>query len=104
MYCLLTVRQIKPGTYDEFRAAWEPSRYPPPFVKAYLLRNMEDPDEVTSFGFFDVETAEEVEAMRDDEDFMRIEMDHMSRISAFELAVKVNSIYEVAEEVVPPGR
>jgi hypothetical protein len=104
MYCLLTVRQIKPGTYDQFREAWEPSRYPAPFVKAYLLRNMEDPDEISSFGFFDVDTAEEVEAMRDNPEFMQIEMDRMSRISEFEMAVKVNSIYEVAEEVVPPGR
>jgi hypothetical protein len=104
MYCLLTVRQIKPGTYDQFRAAWEPSSYPAPFVKAYLLRNMEDPDEISSFGFFDVDTAEEVEEMRDNPEFMQIEMDRMSRISEFEMAVKVNSIYEVAEEVVPPGR
>ena len=104
MYCLLTVRQIKPGTYEQFRKAWEPSSYPPPFVKAYLLRNMEDPDEVTSFGFFDVDTADEVEAMRDNPEFMQIEMDRMSRISEFEMAVKVNSIYEVAEEVLPPGR
>lgn len=104
MYCLLTVRQIKPGTYEQFREAWEPARYPPPFVKAYLLRNMEDPDEVTSFGFFDVDTAEEVEEMRDNPEFMQIELDRMSRISQFEVAVKVNSIYEVAEEVVPPGR
>lgn len=104
MFCLLTVRQIKPGTYEQFREAWEPSSYPEPFVKAYVLRNMEDPDEVTSFGFFDVDTAEEVEAMRDNPEFMKIEMDRMSRIAEFEMAVKVNSIYEVAEEVVPPGR
>jgi hypothetical protein len=103
MYCLLTVRQIKPGSYDDFRKAWEPSRYPAPFVKAYLLRNQEDPDEVTSFGFFDA-TADEVEALRDDEEFMRLEVDRMQRISEFEVAVKVNGLYEVAEEVVPAGR
>ena len=103
MYCLLTVRQIKPGTYEQFRQAWEPSRYPPPFVKAYLLRNQEDPDEVTSFGFFDA-SAEEVEALRDDPEFMQVEIDRMRAISEYEVAVKVNGLYEVAEEVVPPGR
>jgi hypothetical protein len=103
MYCLLTVRQIKPGSYEEFRKAWQPERFPDPFVKAYLLRNQEDPDEVTSFGFFDA-TPDEVEELRDDPVFMRVEADRMQRMSEFELDVKVNGIYEVAEEVVAPGR
>ena len=103
MYCLLTVRQLKPGTYEDFRRAWEPERFPDPFVKAYLLRNQEDPDEVTSFGFFEA-SADEVEELRDDPEFTRIEVERMQRIAEFELAVKVNGVYEVAEEVVPPGR
>ena len=91
MYCLLTVRQLKPGTYEDFRRAWQPERFPDPFVKAYLLRNQEDPDEVTSFGFFDA-TAEEVENLRDDPEFARSEVGRMQRIAECGLGVRVNGI------------
>lgn len=51
MYAALTVRKLKPGTYDDWRKAWEPEEWPDFVTKAYVLRNINDPDEVIAFGF-----------------------------------------------------
>jgi hypothetical protein len=45
----LTVRKLKPGTYEEWRAAWEGDGLPEG-VHAYILRNLSDPDEIIAFG------------------------------------------------------
>lgn len=103
MFCLFSVRQIKPGTYDEFRKAWEPERFPDQLVKAYIMRNQDNPDEVLSFGFFDA-SFEEIEALRDDPEFTRMEIDRLQRISEYEVELKVNSVYELTEEIELPGR
>ena len=103
MMCALTVRRLKPGSYDEFRRAWEPDPYPEALTRAYHLRNQEHPDEVVSFGFLDV-TAEELDRLRDDPAFLEAEGRRMARMAPFEAEVLVNSVFEVVEEVVPPGR
>jgi len=53
-YAALTVRKLKPGSYDEWRAAWEgdPENWPKG-VHAYILRNLNDPDEIIAFGLTD---------------------------------------------------
>ena len=57
MICALTVRTLKPGTFDQFREAFLgdvlPDDPPPGFVRFNMLRNTENPDEVITFGFFD---------------------------------------------------
>lgn len=63
-WSVLTARRLKPGSYDEWRAAWEPAEWPEG-VTAYILRKSGDPDEVVAFGFFDG-TREELEALRPD--------------------------------------
>ena len=95
MLCALTVRRLKPGTYDQFRAAWEPAPWPPFLSRAYLVRNQDDPDEVAAFGFLDMSAAE-LEALRDDPAFLMNEAGRMERIGAFEDSVILNAIYEVA--------
>ncbi len=65
MYAALTVRTLKPGSYDEWRQAWESGgedQWPEGAGNAYILRNVNDPDEVIAFGFF----AGDMEALRDD--------------------------------------
>ena len=52
MHAALTVRKLEPGSYDDWRKAWEPDEWPQG-VKAYILRNVDDPDEVIAFGFFE---------------------------------------------------
>lgn len=53
MLCALTVRRLKPGALDDFREAWEMDSAPPGWTHSYTVRNLEDADEVVSFGFFD---------------------------------------------------
>jgi hypothetical protein len=66
MLCALTVRRLKPGTFEEFKAAirggpiWPDSDQrersadiPAGWKRFYALRNAEDEDEVITFGFFD---------------------------------------------------
>lgn len=69
MLCALTVRKLKPGTFEYFKAAlrggpiWpgdeappkfsEPAQKPPRWTRFYALHNAEDEDEVITFGFFE---------------------------------------------------
>ena len=103
MLCALTVRRLKPGSWEGFRAAWEPDPWPDGLTRAYHVRNTENPDEVTSFGFFDV-TAEEAERLRDDPDFLRAEAARRERMAPFVEDLLVNGLFEVVEEVTPPDR
>ena len=74
MLCALTVRRLKPETFEDFKAAlrggpiWpdrEAESTPPDSPDApegwrrfYALRNVENEDEVITFGFFDGSLAE----------------------------------------------
>ena len=62
MLVLLTARRLKPGTFEEWRRAWEPDEWPEQFSRAYVLRNRNDPDEVISFGVWEG-SAEELRAL-----------------------------------------
>jgi hypothetical protein len=70
MLCALTVRRLKPGTFEDFKAAlrggpiWpdrdaastppdSPTDAPERWRRFYALRNVENEDEVITFGFFD---------------------------------------------------
>jgi heme-degrading monooxygenase HmoA len=57
MLCALTVRTLKPGTFDQFREAFmrpmESGSPPPGWVRFNMVRSAENPDEVVCFGFFD---------------------------------------------------
>lgn len=55
-YCALTVRKLKPGSYDEWRKAWWPdegTEEMPEGGQIFIVRNMKDPDEVIAFGIFE---------------------------------------------------
>ena len=102
MLCVMTVRRIKPGSYDEFRKAWQPDHWLPFATEVRIMRSPDDPNEVASFGFVDA-TVDELEAIRDDPEFLASETARIERIAAFEEAVLLNTIYEVVEEFSPPG-
>jgi hypothetical protein len=57
MLCALTVRTLRPGTFEQFRDAFmarESLDDPPPgYLRFNMIRNTESPDEVICFGFFD---------------------------------------------------
>lgn len=102
MLCALTVRRLKPGTYDDFRTAWQPDPWPPFLSAARLARNQDDPDEVAAFGFLDL-SLDELDALRDDPEFLMNEARRMERIATYEERVVLNAIYEVVEDVRPPA-
>jgi hypothetical protein len=69
MLCMLTVRHLKAGTDEAFREAWAPERWHHRMVRAYHLRNEDDPDRVVTLGFFEG-SQEDLDAMRDDPAWM----------------------------------
>ena len=100
MMCMITVRQLKPGSYEDFRAAWQPDPWPPQLSHVEVMRNDENPDEVITIGYVDA-TPDELEAMRDDPQVLAAEALRLERIAPFEERVLVNSIFELVEDVRP---
>ncbi len=69
MLCALTVRNLKPGTMEQFKQAFIPddvSDVPAGWKKFYAVQNVGDPNEVITFGFFDG-TLEELRAGQQDQ-------------------------------------
>ena len=95
MLILLTARRLKPGTFDEWRRAWEPDEWPQQFTRAYVLRNRDDPNEVISFGLWEG-SAEELMAFAE-EPAGRARMERMAPFVEEKL---IDGIYEV--ETVEP--
>ena len=93
-WSVLTGRRLKPGSYDEWRTAWQPEEMPPG-VKAYILRKVGDPDEVIAFGFFDG-TMEELEGLRPSSD---TEVARQARMAPHVESRFADGVYEVVEVV-----
>jgi hypothetical protein len=97
MICALTVRTLKPGTFEQFREAFMASEDfdtpPEGFVRFNMIRNIESPDEVISFGFFDG-TADELRAVAAKEGYD----EQLERIAPFIESVGADGLYEVVEE------
>jgi len=100
MICTLTARRLKPGAYEDFRAAWDPSGAPAEALarwkRIYHVRDIDDPDVVISFGLFDGSEQE----LRE----MQSEMgrgDQVSRIRPLVQDVLLDGSYEVVEEITP---
>lgn len=57
MICTLTARRLKPNSYDDFRAAWDPGDAAEEVIgrwkNVYHCRDVDDENVVLSFGFFD---------------------------------------------------
>jgi hypothetical protein len=99
MICALTVRKLKPGTFEQFRDEFMrnfPDAPPEGFTRFDLLRNAENPDEVISFGFFDgsVEGLRKAAAEEGYEE-------QLERIAPFVESVGADGLYEVVEERIP---
>jgi hypothetical protein len=98
MLCLLTIRRLKPGAHEEFRKSWKPEKWHGRLVRAYHVRNQDDPDEVITVGFFDG-TPEDIDAMRDDPQWMAGEERRLRRIAPLEASIILSGVYEVVEEI-----
>ena len=98
MLCALTVRTLKPGTFDEFREAFMASEDfgdnpPEGFVRFAMVRNYENPDEVISFGLFDG-TPDELRKLAADSGYE----EQVERIAPFVESVGADGLYEVIED------
>ena len=95
MIVMFTARRLKPGAWEQFRAAWDPgNNRPPGFQRAYHARNIRDEDEVISFGLFDMTEADYRQWRADGEAEENQRVDH---ISAFVQNEHVSGVYEVID-------
>lgn len=95
MICALTVRKLKPGTFEEFREAFmgeESNEGMPPGSQFFMVRNNSDPDEVISFGLFDGT----VEELRESSAYDSYD-DQLAKIAPFIESVGADGLYEVVE-------
>jgi heme-degrading monooxygenase HmoA len=97
MICALTVRKLKPGTFEEFRTAFmarnDPDDPPEGWVRFDMIRNTADPDEVICFGFYDG-TVEELRASAGAEDYEA----QQREIAAYVESVGADGFYEIVEQ------
>jgi hypothetical protein len=97
MLCALTVRTLKPGTFDQFREAFmrpmEGGEPPPGWVRFNMVRSTENPDEVVCFGIFDGTLEQMRSSIAGDRDTQQRE------IEPFVAAVGADSVYEVVEDL-----
>ncbi|HWI72098.1 MAG TPA: hypothetical protein VNT55_09095 [Baekduia sp.] len=97
MLCAHTVRRLKPGTFDEFAAAFRPpeGELPPAgWVRFVMLRPRGGEDAVVTFGFFDG-TFEELEASQVDHGYA----DRVAAAAPFVEEVLVNGVYEIVMDL-----
>jgi hypothetical protein len=91
----LTVRKLKPGTYDEWRAAWQGSDDDTPEgAEIYILRNRNDPDEIIAFGLVEGNLDEIMAGMDPASEKARQEA-----MDPFIESVGADGIYDVIEHI-----
>jgi len=100
MYAALSVRKLKSGSFDDWRSGWEPDEWPETVKKAYILRNLENPDEVIAFGLSDA-SLDELNALREDSSWQESESRRKARMAPHIESETVSGFYEVVEVVVP---
>jgi hypothetical protein len=94
MFSALTVRKLKPGTYDEWRKAWGSDEDMPEGIEAYILRNLNDPDEIIAFGLIEGDLDEIKAMMNPEEDRKRQEA-----MAPYIESIGADGTYEVIERV-----
>ena len=90
----LTARKLKPGAYADWREAWGLVDGPSG-AKAFICRNVNDPDEIIAFGMIEA-TAEELKAMRPSGEG---EEGRMAAMAPHIESVGTDGIYEVIDEI-----
>jgi hypothetical protein len=97
MVCALTVRTLKPGTFQQFREEFlsgiDGDDPPHAWVRFNMVRNADDPDEVACFGFFDG-TIDELRAESDP-----VREEQLRRIAPFVESIEADGLYDVVEDL-----
>jgi hypothetical protein len=100
MICTMTARRLRPGAYDAFRAAWDPSTADAEalrgWTRIYHARDVADPDVVISFGLFDgsLEQLREAQARLG-------RVSQVDRIEPHVQDVLLDGSYEIVEDLAP---
>ena len=93
-YAALTVRKLKPGSYDEWRQAWQGDEWPEG-VHAYILRNLNDPDEIIAFGL----TERDPESFQNDPNMETEQRKRNEAMAPHVESTGADGFYEVIDEV-----
>jgi hypothetical protein len=97
MLCALTVRQLKPGSFERFAEEFGPreSEGPPRgWVRFDMIRDLADENRVVTFGFFDG-TLEELERSQAESGYE----ERRAAVDDVVDEVVVNGVFEVVREM-----
>ena len=95
MIAALTVRKLKPGTYDEWRKAWQgDDEDMPEGAEIYILRNQNDPDEIIAFGIVEA-SIEDMQASMDP----AVEQKRQEAMAPYVESTGADGIYDVIEKI-----
>lgn len=102
-FVALTVRRLTPGAYDAWRKAWHDPDDPDALwvdqeSKAYIVRNVADPDEIVAFGFFHGDRAGLL-ALRDEPETQQKQATRSAAMAPHVEETLVDGSYEVLEVV-----
>jgi hypothetical protein len=91
----LTVRKLKPGTYDEWRKAWQGDEEDmPEGAEVYILRNKNDQDEIIAFGLVEG-NFEQIQASMNP----AVEQARQEAMAPYVESVGADGIYDVIEHI-----
>jgi hypothetical protein len=96
-YCALTVRKLKPDTYDEWRKAWgggDGEDEIPEGAEAYIVRSLADPNEIIAFGLIEGDM-EEIKASMDPDS----EKARQEAMAPYIESVGADGVYEVIDHI-----
>ena len=97
MLVMFSARRLKPGSWEQFRRAWEgDAGHPPGLQRAYHARNIRDEDEVISLGLFDM-SQDDYHRWRGEAEAS--ENQRVDALSAFVENEHAAGVYEVIETV-----
>jgi hypothetical protein len=97
MLCALTVRQLKPGTFERFAEEFGPreSEGPPRgWVRFDMLRDLANENQVVTFGFFDG-TLDELEQSQSEHGYE----ERRTAVDDVVDEVVVNGVFEVVRDM-----
>ena len=100
MLCALTVRRLRPGTFEEFSKAFIPEdgvEVPAGWKRFYELRNVSDENEVITFGFFEG-SLEELREGQQQQAQGEGYQERRAAIDQFVESVGADGVFEVVEE------
>jgi hypothetical protein len=102
MVCAVTIRTLKPGSFESFRRDWEPRPWPPQVSRVAICRNEQNPDQILTLTNVDVPMGR-LDELRDDPVLIGAEEERLERIAQYEEALVFKGFFEIAEELVSPG-